>query len=214
MTESEEKKLKALESSAWKQCGSHVVFDHSYLRLKAECVETPAGMEAEFVVIEGPDVAIVLPVTDTGGIYLVKQFRYPWGLASWEVPAGLQEEDEPIEKTAVRELEEECGLIAGRLEKILVFRPEGASNQVWHLFLATNLKKGVPKPDETEFIIYREFERVTIEHLVLENQIIHAPSLLSLLYYLQFIHILWDSQSSPSYSPLFRGVSQETTSTK
>jgi ADP-ribose pyrophosphatase len=104
----------------------------------------PDGSSFERDIVRSPGAVGVLPVDDSGSepvVVLVRQYRA--ALDAWveEVPAGMRDvAGEPLEITAQRELAEEVGLVAERIEPLTVFYPTvGMSDSVVHLFLATGL---------------------------------------------------------------------------
>src|SRR5437870_3374944 len=79
----------------WRTCSSSVVFENSHLRLRQDAVIQPDGASGTYTYIELPwPIVVIVPVTDDGQVYLVRQWRYPWGRNSWEIPAGHAEADE------------------------------------------------------------------------------------------------------------------------
>ena len=88
-----------------------------------------------------------------GKVALVKQFRYAYGEEVWEIPAGKLERGEDPEKAAVRELKEETGLSAERLEKLFTLYPTpGYTNEKIHVYEAVGATAGESSPDEGEFL--------------------------------------------------------------
>jgi ADP-ribose pyrophosphatase len=87
-------------------------------------------------------VAIVALDAD-GRVLLIQQYRHPIGRRDWEIPAGLLDvEGEPPIETAKRELAEEVDLVASTWEPLVsIFSTPGGSNEVVHLFLATDLSE-------------------------------------------------------------------------
>ena len=79
----------------------------------------PDGLPGIYGVVQFKNRAVgVLPVDRDGAIWLVGQYRYPLDAYSWEIPEGGCPETESPEETARRELREETGLVAGRLELV------------------------------------------------------------------------------------------------
>src|SRR5947209_12613857 len=73
-------------------------------------------------VVHHPGSAVIVPVFDDGTVALVRQYRHPAVRYLLEVPAGtLRREGERPEEGAARELEEEIGVVAGRMEKLSEF---------------------------------------------------------------------------------------------
>ena len=62
--------------------------------------------------------AVILPAFDDGSIALVRQYRHPAARYLLELPAGTLNDQEPPVEGAARELEEEMGLVAGKMEKL------------------------------------------------------------------------------------------------
>src|SRR5215471_9778997 len=93
-------------------------------------------------VVHHPGSAVILPAFADGTIALVKQYRHPAVKYLLELPAGTLNDREPPEVGAARELEEELGLIAAKLEKLAEFfvSPGFCEEKMW-LYLATDLKQ-------------------------------------------------------------------------
>lgn len=84
---------------------------------------------------------------------LLKQFRYPVKTMFWEVPAGKIDQGENPDVTASRELLEETGVQAGQLHYLGHFYPcIGYSNEVIHIYIATDLQLTDLQTDEDEFV--------------------------------------------------------------
>src|SRR5262245_1018322 len=91
-------------------------------------------------VVHHPGSAVILPAFDDGTIGFVRQYRHPAVKYLLELPAGTLNDREPPEVGAARELEEELGVIAGRLEKLAEFfvSPGFCQEKMW-IYLATDL---------------------------------------------------------------------------
>ena len=102
--------------------------------------------------IEHPGGASVLCVVD-GKIALVRQFRYAYGEAIYEIPAGKLDKDEDPMLAAGRELGEETGLVAERLELMFVLYPTpGYTNEKIYIYEASGVTLGKQHLDEGEFL--------------------------------------------------------------
>jgi 8-oxo-dGTP pyrophosphatase MutT (NUDIX family) len=104
-------------------------------------VEGPGGDRFEREIIHHPGAVAVVPLHDDGTVTLVHQYRVAVGADVWEVPAGLRDvADEPTAETAGRELAEEAGLRAGRIEQLATFHNSvGFSDEVVVIYLASEL---------------------------------------------------------------------------
>ena len=109
--------------------------------------EAPDGAAFQRDIVRSPGAVAVFPLwfADDGTpmVTLVRQYRPPFDDMVIEIPAGMRDvPDEPTEATAARELIEEAGLRAGRLEPLVQFYPSaGMTDSVLHLFLATDLQR-------------------------------------------------------------------------
>ncbi len=130
---------------------SRSIYRGRVVRLDVDRVVEPSGMEVEREVVRHPGASVLLPVTADRRVILIRQFRYAAGETLLEVPAGTIDPGETPEETAGRELVEETGYYAGRLEKLAEFFPSpGILAERMHLFLATDLEKREDAPDEDE----------------------------------------------------------------
>ena len=119
--------------------GSRRAFDGRLLHLRVDDVRLPSGRTSVREVIEHPGSVAILPITATGEILLVRQYRYAVGRELLEIPAGLLDPGESPEAAARRELREETGHEAGKLQLITAcFPAAGFSNEHQTRFLATN----------------------------------------------------------------------------
>ena len=126
--------------------------------------------------------AVILPVFDDGTIALVKQYRHPAVKYLLELPAGTLNDRENPELGAARELEEELGLVAGRLEKLSEFfiSPGFLSEKMW-LYLATDLQETEQRLEDDEAI---EIVRLPIDRalqMITDNEIEDAKTIIGLL---------------------------------
>ena len=97
--------------------------------------------------------AVIVPVFDDGTVALVRQYRHPAVRYLLEVPAGTLAKGERPEIGAARELKEELGLVAARLEKISEFfvSPGFCEEKMW-VYLATELSEGEQALEDDEII--------------------------------------------------------------
>jgi len=123
-------------------------------------------------VVEHPGGVAVVAVDGQGQVYCVEQYRYPMGRALLEIPAGKLEPGEDPAVCAVRELSEETGLTAGRLEPMgKIFTSPGFSDETLYLFLATELKQGSAHPDPNEFLHVRRMALQTLVDRIMDGSV-------------------------------------------
>jgi ADP-ribose pyrophosphatase len=126
------------------------------VRLNVEPVTLPNGHHMELEIVRHPGAAAIVALTATDAVLLVRQYRHAAGGYIWEVPAGKLDGEAP-EVCARRELVEEAGVEAGRLEPLgdIVTTP-GFSDEVIHLFLATELRPAQQKLEADEVLSVHE----------------------------------------------------------
>ena len=107
----------------FRKIGERVVWEGSLINVAQGRYETPDGEEFERDLVHHPGAVSVVPVVEQGSaVLLVRQYRAAVDAELLEIPAGLRDvEGESPEATAGRELEEEVGMRAGRLEKLAEF---------------------------------------------------------------------------------------------
>ncbi len=126
--------------------------------------------------------AVILPAFDDGTIALVRQYRHPAARYLLECPAGTLDDQELPEAGAARELEEELGLVAGKLEKLSEFfiSPGFCEEKMW-LYLATDLTETAQRLEEDEMI---EVVRLPIERalqMITDGEIEDAKTIIGLM---------------------------------
>lgn len=123
------------------------------LQVAIESHRLPDGRSAEFEIVRHPGGAAVLPLLDDGRVVLLRQFRPAVGGWLVELPAGRLEAGEDPAVCAARELVEEAGFRAGRLEKLgTTFPTVGFCDEQIHLYAAGALTAVPRRPEHDEFI--------------------------------------------------------------
>jgi len=161
---------------------SRTVFAGKVLTVRCDRVRLPDGGEAIREVVKHPGAVAIVPVTAAGEVVLVRQYRYPVGCPLLEVPAGKLDRGERPEDCARRELEEETGFSAGRLEHLATFfTAPGFTDEVMHLYLARELVPTAQNTDGDEFIDVEFYTPAQIRALVASKEINDAKTLAGLL---------------------------------
>ena len=121
---------------------SRRVYPGRVLSVDVDEIEEPGDIRATREVVRHPGSVVILAVDDEERLVLVRQYRYPVDDVIWEIPAGRKDAGESAEEGARRELAEEVGAKAERLELLLSFyATPGYCDEVMHLFRATGLRK-------------------------------------------------------------------------
>ena len=122
------------------------------IALYVEEAELPGGRRVDLDVVRHPGAAAIVPFETEDVVLLIRQFRHAAGGTIWEVPAGKLDGDTP-EVCAVKELEEEAGRRAGRLERLgSIWTTPGFTDEVIHLFAASDLEP-IPQRLESDEVI-------------------------------------------------------------
>jgi ADP-ribose pyrophosphatase len=147
-----------------------------------EQAELPNDTVATLDIVRHPGAAAVVPFEDDDHVLLIRQFRHAAGGTIWEVPAGKLDGDAP-EACALRELEEEAGRRAGRLESLgAIWTTPGFTDERIHLFAAFELET-VPHAREEHEVI--EVVAMPLAHaldLVWSGELSDSKSALALIY--------------------------------
>lgn len=152
------------------------------LDLDVDEVVEPGGVHGVREVVRQPGSVAALPVLDDGRLVLVRQYRYAVDARVWELPAGRRDPGETAEEGARRELEEEVGLRAGKLEPLLVFwTTPGFCDEVMHLFRATDLQAVPPRPEGDERIESASFTLDEAMAMVRRGEVREGKTLVALL---------------------------------
>ncbi|CVK17555.1 NUDIX hydrolase [Sporomusa sphaeroides] len=164
-----------------KPVSSNRLFEGKIINLRQDEVMLPNGRTVTREVVEHPGAVAVVPITKTGQVVLVRQFRHPVGRIILEVPAGKLDRNEKPEDCALRELAEETGFVANKLHKLTsMYTTPGFSNEVIHLYLAEDLVESDQRPDEDEFIKTEQYTPEQIRQMIRSGEICDAKSLVAL----------------------------------
>jgi 8-oxo-dGTP pyrophosphatase MutT (NUDIX family) len=148
-------------------------------------VEGPDGDRFQREIVHHPGAVAMVPLHEDGSVTLIHQFRAAVGDSMWEIPAGMRDvADEPPEETAQRELAEEVGLEAGRLEYLARFHNSvGFSDEAVVIYLASELS-GVPDDRQEAEEEHMDVERVPLDTalaMVDDGRITDAKTVVALL---------------------------------
>ncbi|MBR3933461.1 MAG: NUDIX hydrolase [Clostridia bacterium] len=165
-----------------KTVSTRPVFKGNVLEFKVDTVELPDGSLATRELVCHPGGVAVVPVDESGYVYLVRQYRKPYDEAVLEIPAGKRDKGEDPLCGAKRELGEETGLIAKEYINLGEFYPSpGYVDEVIYLYLATGLKEGQAHPDEDEYVENEKIHIDTLCQMIMENKIKDGKTIAAVL---------------------------------
>jgi ADP-ribose pyrophosphatase len=154
------------------------VFEGRVFTVQVESITLPKGTSLEAEVVHHPGSVVIVPVTASKGVILVKQYRHAIGRYTWELPAGSLKPGEDVAAAARRECQEEVGLVAGRLEPLGSFFPTpGYCDENMHFFLAAGLRpprEGDPEAhqDEDEEIETRAVSLAELKAMIASGEVV------------------------------------------
>ena len=161
---------------------SRTVFEGRVLGLEVDRVRLQNGRVSELEVVRHPGAVAIAPVTADGDLLLVRQFRYATGDWLLEVPAGKLDPGEEPDAAAARELEEETGYRAGRLEPLgWVWTTPGFSNEVIHLYLALDLEPARQALQDDEVLTVERLPLVEAVERALDGRLYDSKSVCCVL---------------------------------
>ena len=133
---------------------SETIYDGKILHVERWQVTCPNGRSATREIVVHKGAAAVVPVYPDGTTLLVRQHRVAVDRITLEIPAGKLDSvsEDPLD-CAVRELEEETGLRAGRMTLLTsLLTTPGFCTEKIAIYLAQDLSQGQTHPDEDEFL--------------------------------------------------------------
>ena len=153
------------------------------LEMVTEEVELPGGRRATLDLIRHPGASAIVPFISPNEVLMIRQYRYAAGGYIHEVPAGKLDPGESPLECARRELEEETGQRAGRLEPLgSILTTPGFTDERIHLFAAFDLEAGQQDMDDDELIELVPMPLSQALEMVWTNQLPDAKSALALLH--------------------------------
>ena len=164
------------------------IYEGPVFGLRRDEVIEPSGVRAIREVITHPGSVVVLPVLPDGKILLIQQYRHATRQYLWELVAGRMDPGETPKVAAARELIEETGYRAKRLQVFLdVFPTPGFLEERMFLLLAEGLTAGEAEPEEDEKIISRAYKRKELEEMIRGGRLRDAKSIAGILFYYRFL---------------------------
>jgi ADP-ribose pyrophosphatase len=168
----------AEEQTVW----SDYAFTGKLIKVRLETVRIAGVGLREREIVEHPGAVGILPVLQDGRIALVRQYRPAVGRQLLEIPAGTLEPGESASECARRELVEETGYHAGKIEELTrFFVSPGWCNEELTCFLATDLRSGEQRAEDDEKIDVALVRADETPGLMQSGEIGDAKTIVSLL---------------------------------
>lgn len=150
-----------------------------------DTIKVPNGNIVKWDFIKHKGAAAVVPVDDKGRLIMVRQYRNALDRYTLEIPAGgLNGENEPTDQAALRELTEETGYHAEKIELLLRIRTTVAfCNEKIDIYVATGLTPGKQHLDEDEFVTVKAYELDELISMILDGTIEDSKTVSAILAY-------------------------------
>ncbi|MEW6240079.1 MAG: NUDIX hydrolase [Chloroflexota bacterium] len=150
--------------------------------IRRDWLKAPDGRETKFDIIEHGGSVVLIPVDADGNLLFVRQYRHAAAKDLLELPAGTLDEGEDPLVCAAREMREETGFAAGKLEKIgEFFLAPGYSTEFMIVYLATDLRHDPLEADADEFLSVEKIPLAEAIQMAERGEVPDAKSLAALL---------------------------------
>ncbi len=165
-----------------KQLKKEYMYNGRIISLRKDTIELPNGENALREVIEHPGGVGVIAYTEKKEILMVKQYRYPYGEVTLEIPAGKRDKGEDPFVTGQRELKEETGATAKTYLPLgeLYPTPGYCAEIIW-LYAAKDLEYSQSNPDADEFLECEKVPFDTAVKMVMNNEIKDSKTIIAIL---------------------------------
>lgn len=157
------------------------IYNGKILNLRVDDILLPDGKPAKREIIEHSGGSAVYCEKD-GKVLFVRQFRYPYKKVIYEIPAGKINAGEKPEATAIRELEEECGVKAEKVtETFKIYPSPGYTEEIIYIYKAEGLKDTSVRLDDGEYLSSCWIEKDEAIKMVENGEIKDAKTVIALL---------------------------------
>lgn len=164
------------------------VYTGRVLNLDMDSVRFPDGTVGELEMIRHAGASAVLPfVSDPSGddpqLLLIRQYRYAAERVLYEIPAGRLDPGETALECATRELLEETGCTAARVEPMTtIYTTPGFTDEKIHLFMASVLTMGESRREADEFIEVVTLPLTEVLLMIERGEIVDGKSIVAILF--------------------------------
>lgn len=141
-------------------------------------VRLPDQRERDYDLVQHHGSVTIVPLDEQRNIWFVIQFRMGSEKNLLELPAGVLNDGENPKNCALREIREEIGMAAGKLQKLgAVYLAPGYSNELNHIFLATEITPAPLSADEDEFLKVEKYPLKEIHQMIIDGKLMDSKSI-------------------------------------
>lgn len=175
------------DSSGDSREGARIVYRDARVALEVLELVGRDGSTKTKAVLRHPGAVVILPILEDGRVVLIENRRVALGVTLLELPAGTLEGDAPPFEQAARELREETGYAAGRIEPLLTFYASpGICDERMYAFVARELLAGPQALDPTEEIVVVTRTWDDAMRAIAAGEIVDGKSLAVMLFWDRF----------------------------
>ncbi len=161
----------------------------AHFELVTEPVSLPNGRRVELDFVKHPGAAAVVPFLEQDRVLMIRQYRFVTGGEILEIPAGKLDPGETPEVCAARELIEETGYRAGRLEKLgAIWTSPGFTDEIIHLYAAFDLEEAEQRLEPDEIIELVPMPLDEALETIRTSDVFDAKSAIALMRAAELIH--------------------------
>ena len=161
---------------------SETILQGRAFKIRRDYLKTPNDRETRLEIIEHGGSVVLIPIDDEQNLLFVRQYRHAIQQDLLELPAGTRDGDEPFEECARREIREETGMEASKLQKVGEFYlAPGYSSEFMVAYVATGLKENPLDADDDEFLKVEKIPLRKAIQMAEHGDIPDAKSLAALL---------------------------------
>ena len=171
--------------SEYKRLSRELVYQGVIVDFYQDTMQIPNGNEAKWDLISHKGATAVVAVRDDGTLFMVRQYRNPLERMTMELPAGaLNSRDEEPELCARRELEEETGYKAGKMEHLVdIYTTVAFCDEKISMYVASDLIPSKQNLDENEFLNVEVHTIDSLIQMIYEGKIQDSKTIVGLMTY-------------------------------
>lgn len=170
--------------------GEPILFEGRIFKVVERTQVGRSGKILKRQVVKHPGAVAIVPILPDGRVLLIEQYRVALQKTIFEIPAGTREVGEEPLLTATRELIEETGYSAGKVERLTaIYSSPGILQEELILYLATDLTPGESAPEDGEKIELRPKTWEEIDAMIAAEEIVDAKTLVALLLARQALNV-------------------------
>lgn len=155
-------------------------YDGKLLKIDQVDLELPNGASTMHEVVRHPGAVAIVALDKSGKVLLIRQYRTALDRVVVEVPAGKIDPGETPEEAVHRELQEETGYKCGEIRRLAsIAVAAGYSDEIIHIYMATDIEPGEADPDEDEFLTIEWIEIESLIDSVLDGRIEDSKTVIS-----------------------------------